>query len=148
MQLKPIDSSNSHPFTEASESPRSTAQDGIHPPGPSSLDGISAPRSRRLSRSSVTADTNLSTRGVVADELDQTLLRLSLAEGHAPIAGERIAAYENAATPIGQQNLGFKVTKRSGSPSNGPGLTDCPNGMLSKVPGKIRATQLILFQKP
>lgn len=147
MQLKPIDSSNSHPFTEASESPNSTTQDGIHPPGPSSLDGISAPRSRRLSRSSVGADTSLSTRGVVADELDQTLLQLSLAEGHAPIPGERIAAYENAATPTGQHNMLFKVTKRSGSPSNGPGLTDCPNGMWSNVPRKIRAAQLMLFQK-
>lgn len=147
MQLKPIDSSNSDPFTEASESPNPTTQDGIHPPRSSSFDGLSAPRSRRLSRSSVAADTSLSTRGVVADELDQTLLRLSLAEGHASIPGERISAYENAATPLGQRNMGFKVTKRSGSTSNGPELTDFPNGTLSWIPGENRAAQLILSQK-
>lgn len=147
MQLKPIDSSKSDPFTEASESPNPTTQDGIHPPGSSSLDGLSGPRSRRLSLGSVAADTSLSTRAVVADELDQTLLRLSLAEGHTSTPGERISAYENAVTPTGQRNIGFKVIKRSGSPSNGPELTDFPNGTLSTISGESRAAQLILSQK-
>lgn len=134
MQLKHIDSSSSVPSTDASESPNPTTQDGIHPPAPSSLDGRSQPRSRSLSGGSVAVGPSLSAQGVMADELDKTLLRLSLQEGHAPVPGERISAYENAATPIGQQNVGFKVTKRSGAPSTGPGLTDFPNGMVPTLP--------------
>ncbi|KAJ4389860.1 hypothetical protein N0V93_007332 [Gnomoniopsis smithogilvyi] len=133
MQLNPIDSSASVPPTEASESPDPNTQDGIDPSAPSSLDGRSQPRSRRLSRGSVAADASLSARGVIADELDKTMLRLSLHEGHTPVPGERVSAYENAATPTGHQAMGFKVVKRSGSPSNGPRLTDCPNEILTHV---------------
>ncbi|KAJ4423017.1 hypothetical protein N0V82_002284 [Gnomoniopsis sp. IMI 355080] len=132
MQHKPIDSSTSVPSNQASESPNPTTQDGIHPPAPSSLDGCSQPRSRRLSSGSFAAGPSLA-QGVMAAELDETLLRLSLQEGHAPVPGERISAYENAATPTGQQNVGFKVTKRSGSLFQGPGLTDFPNEILTHI---------------
>lgn len=134
MQLKPIDNSTSIPRTEASESRTPTTQDGILPTATSSLDGCPQPRSQRLSRDSVAADTTLSARGVGANELVQTLRRLSLQEGYAPVPGGRVLAYENAATPTGQQSIGFKVTKRSGSPSHGPALTSCPNGMLPGLP--------------
>lgn len=134
MQLKPPDSSTSVPVTEASESRIPTTQDGIHPPAPSPFDKRCKPRSRRLSRDSVAAETNPSARGVGAAELDKSFRRLSLHEGHGPVPGERISAYENATPPTGQHIMCSKITKRSGSPSDGPVLTDCPNGMLSAFP--------------
>jgi hypothetical protein len=69
---------------------------------------------------------------VDADLLDEELRRLSL--GHystvQPSApGQRISEYENAMTPpTPKKALGFKVIKRSETPSNGVQLEDFPNG--------------------
>jgi hypothetical protein len=69
---------------------------------------------------------------VDADLLDEELRRLSL--GHRstvrPSApGHRISEYENAMTPpTPKKALGFKVIKRSETPSDGVQLEDFPNG--------------------
>ncbi|CAN8102396.1 unnamed protein product [Discula destructiva] len=47
--------------------------------------------------------------------------------------GERISAYEKAAAPAVQRGMAFKVVKRSGPPSDGPALTDCPNEILTHI---------------
>ncbi len=70
-----------------------------------------------------------------ADQLEERLRRLShgsyrsTGNGRPSIAGQRISEYERALTPSApRQALGFKVTKRSQSPSDGVQLTDFPNG--------------------
>lgn len=72
---------------------------------------------------------------VDADLLDEELRRLSLSHGSAgrPAApGHRISEYESAMTPpTPKKALGFKVTKRTETPSDGVQLADFPNGALS-----------------
>lgn len=69
---------------------------------------------------------------VDADLLDEELRRLSVGHHSAvqPFApGQRISEYENAMTPpTPKKALGFKVIKRSETPSNGVQLEDFPNG--------------------
>lgn len=133
MQAQPIDSITSSPSTEAPESRTSTTQDGFHPPAPGVFDGNAQPRLRSVSPSSVAAGATPLANGSRAGQLDdhETSCRLSGQEERAPLPGERIIAYENAATPSMPPTVGFKVVKRSGSPSDGPSLADCPNGTLS-----------------
>lgn len=71
---------------------------------------------------------------VDADRLDEKLRGLSLhgkpkTSLNRPItAGQRVSDYENALTPpTPRQALGFKVIRRSDS-SDGPQMTDFPNG--------------------
>ncbi|KAK4237750.1 hypothetical protein C8A03DRAFT_34274 [Achaetomium macrosporum] len=75
-------------------------------------------------------------------QLDETLGRLSVAEGksaagaRATVAGQRITEYENAALAssprhISRPTLGFKVT--NGFPSGGVQLTDFPNEILTQI---------------
>ncbi|KAF5577547.1 f-box wd-repeat pof10, partial [Fusarium pseudocircinatum] len=74
---------------------------------------------------------------VDADLLDEELRRLSL--GHRstlrPSApGQRISEYENAMTPpTPKKALGFKVIKRSETPSDGVQLEDFPNEILTHI---------------
>ncbi|KAF9770466.1 hypothetical protein IL306_011993 [Fusarium sp. DS 682] len=74
---------------------------------------------------------------VDADLLDEELRRLSL--GHRSVLrssapGQRIAEYENAMTPpTPKKALGFKVIKRSETPSDGVQLEDFPNEILTHV---------------
>ncbi|PCD43672.1 hypothetical protein AU210_002762 [Fusarium oxysporum f. sp. radicis-cucumerinum] len=74
---------------------------------------------------------------VDADLLDEELRRLSL--GHRstvrPSApGQRISEYENAMTPpTPKKALGFKVIKRSETPSDGVQLEEFPNEILTHI---------------
>ncbi|KAG4254883.1 hypothetical protein FPRO04_12378 [Fusarium proliferatum] len=74
---------------------------------------------------------------VDTDLLDEELRRLSL--GHRstvrPSApGQRISEYENAMTPpTPNKALGFKVIKRSDTPSDGVQLEDFPNEILTHI---------------
>lgn len=131
MQAQPFDNTTTSPSTEAPKSRTSAAQDGSYPPAPGLLDGSCQLRSRSPSPSPF--DATPLADGFRAGQLHdhETSRRLSSQEERATLPGERITAYENAATPImPQQTVGFKVVKRSGSPSDGPSLSDCPNGTL------------------
>jgi len=74
---------------------------------------------------------------VDADLLDEELRRLSLGHHSAvqPFApGQRISEYENAMTPpTPKKALGFKVIKRSETPSDGVQLEDFPNEILTHI---------------
>ncbi|KAF4949350.1 hypothetical protein FSARC_13500, partial [Fusarium sarcochroum] len=74
---------------------------------------------------------------VDADILDEELRRLSLgphSAGRPSAPGQRIAEYENAMTPpTPKKALGFKVIKRSESPSDGVQLEDFPNEILTHI---------------
>ncbi|KAM6533396.1 hypothetical protein FALCPG4_006384 [Fusarium falciforme] len=74
---------------------------------------------------------------VDADLLDEELRRLSLSHGSAsrPAApGHRISEYESAMTPpTPKKALGFKVTKRTETPSDGVQLADFPNELLTHI---------------
>ncbi|RSL92848.1 hypothetical protein CEP52_013581 [Fusarium oligoseptatum] len=74
---------------------------------------------------------------VDADLLDEELRRLSLSHGSAgrlPAPGQRISEYESAMTPpTPKKALGFKVTKRTETPSDGVQLTDFPNELLTHI---------------
>lgn len=69
---------------------------------------------------------------VDADLLNEELRRLSLrhhSTAQPPAPGQRISEYENAMTPpTPKKALGFKIIKRSETPSNGVHLEDFPNG--------------------
>lgn len=111
--------------TAAPESHSTTTQDGIRLPEPGSTYGGSQPPSRDVSPGLVAAGASLSER-----QLDEALHRLSGQEERVTLPGERISAYENAVPPNAQQLVGFKVVKRSGPSTEGPWLTDFPNGAL------------------
>ncbi|KAJ4270384.1 hypothetical protein NW762_002064 [Fusarium torreyae] len=74
---------------------------------------------------------------VDADLLDEELRRLSLgphSAGRPSAPGQRIAEYENAMTPpTPKKALGFKVIKRSETPSDGVQLEDFPNEILTHI---------------
>lgn len=117
MQTEAIATTTNFPSIETPNASPATTQDGSHLPAPSSLDGGgSSSRSRSLSPRD---------GAVQHDDISRLL---SDGEQFAFLPGERISAYENAITPTAQQTMGFKVVKRSGSVSDGPTLTDCPNG--------------------
>lgn len=133
MQAQPINNTTSSPSTEAPQFRTSTTQDGLYPPAPGLLDGSSPPRSRSLSTSSFASGATPLANGFRAGQVDnhKASRRLSGQGERTTLPGERIAAYENAATPNMPQTVGFKVVKRPGSSSDGPLLSDCPNGPLS-----------------
>ena len=68
------------------------------------------------------------------DTLDEKLRGLSLrgkgsSRSRRAAPGQRISEYENALTPpTPRQALGFKVIKRRDAASDGPQLSDFPNG--------------------
>lgn len=123
MQTEPIDSIEKVTSIQAPESNVPTTQDGFHSAEPGLLGRRSQPVSGRQSPDSVAAR---ATGAVRADKPD---CRLSGEGGRITFPGERISAYENAATPTTPQSMGFKVIKRSGPSSNGASLSDCPNGV-------------------
>lgn len=140
MQREPSESSEQLPQTNTTSAPSSSSQHGLlhH-----ELSGIHRVRSAdsadssRGSRSASPRSVSDGRRGSVdavdADKLDEKLRGLSLhSKAHAarrrPAAGQRVSDHENALTPpTPRQALGFKVIRRSDS-SDGPQLTDFPNG--------------------
>lgn len=113
--------------------------------GPQRYDASSLPRSSQQRRdgslsphSASEADSLSPTgQGVHPDFLEDRLRRLNVCDqsspGRFPLAGQRIAEYENALTPsVPKQALGFKVIKRTSSESAGVNLYDFPNGMRSR----------------
>lgn len=137
MQAEPIATTTNVPPTETSDSPTITTQDGFHPPAQSSLSGSSSCRSPSLSlRVAADGDRSPASR-VEAEQHDDNPRLLSDGEQCAILPGDRISAYENAITPTAPQTMGFKVVKRSGSVTDGPTLTDCPNGMWPQKEGRV-----------
>ncbi|KAK4099674.1 hypothetical protein N658DRAFT_498161 [Parathielavia hyrcaniae] len=124
-----------------------------HGPG-RSRSGLPAARSPPRAPST-SPDARLSGRRAASDDigldvisqLEQSLGRLSVAEGNyaaaatrIPVAGQRIFDYENVAISSSPRNkstssqpasLGFKVTR--GAPSAGVQLTDFPNEILTQI---------------
>ncbi|KAI1133622.1 hypothetical protein F5Y10DRAFT_228206 [Nemania abortiva] len=77
-------------------------------------------------------------RGVHPDFLEDRLRRLNVGDqsspGRLPLAGQRIAEYENALTPSApRQALGFKVIKRTNSETARVNLGDFPNEILTHI---------------
>lgn len=130
MQTEPIDSIEKVPSTQDPESHKPTTQDGFHSTEPGLLDGRAQLGPGSLSPDSVAAGAHSSTSAIRAGNLDDKRNhRLSGEEERLTLPGERISAYENATVPTAPQIMGFKVMKRSGHSSDGPSLTDCPNGV-------------------
>ncbi|KAI1347555.1 hypothetical protein F5Y01DRAFT_294786 [Xylaria sp. FL0043] len=77
-------------------------------------------------------------QGVHPDSLDERLRRLNVRDQSSterpPLAGQRIAEYENALTPsVPRQALGFKVIKRADNATARVNLDDFPNEILTHV---------------
>ncbi|KAK5628506.1 hypothetical protein RRF57_004221 [Xylaria bambusicola] len=90
--------------------------------------------SQSVSDASDTASLSAFGEGVHADYLEEQLLRLNFRDSSSsvrpPLAGHRIAEYENALTPsIPRQALGFKVIKRADNEPARVNIDDFPNGM-------------------
>lgn len=128
MQTVPINSIEKVPSTQHPESPKPTTQDEFHSDEPGSLEGRSHPGPGSLAPESVAADAHLRS-AIRADHDDERKDSLNGEEGRSTLPGERVSAYENATIPAIPHLMGFKVMKRSGSLSDGPSLTDCPNGV-------------------
>lgn len=130
MQNEPTYTSHSVSQQNDFVTPSATTQDGFHVlDEPSPFHGDSRFGLKDASATSVAVGSETSADGVNAAKLDDRLRRLSGHDGIIALPGERISAYENAMTPtIPRQASGFTVIKRSGSPGDGPGLADCPNG--------------------
>jgi hypothetical protein len=129
MQTEPTKSIDQEPPTSASTSEQTNIQDGFRSPEPSSLDEGSQTGLPGLSSALVANGASPVLKGGYIAETG--------AEGPSPdshedhyysLPGGRVAAYEHATTP--SIPTGFKVAKRPISPSEGPSLTDCPNGVL------------------
>lgn len=129
MQTEPIDSIEKVPSTQDPKSHKPTTQDGFHSTELGSLYGRVQSGSGSLSPDSVAVRAH-STSPMHAGDLDKAReYRLSAEEERLTFPGERVSAYENATVPTVPQLMGFKVMKRSGHASDGPSLTDCPNGL-------------------
>lgn len=115
MQTEPIESTTSILPIAAIQSRNLTTQDGFCPAEPGTLEDRGSP-----ANGEGTDRPEDASRGVRSPGGDFTL------------PGERIAAYENAATPTALPTMGFKVVKRSGTISDGLSLTDCPNGACAR----------------
>lgn len=137
MQREPSESSEQLPQTNNISAPSSSSQHGLLHHEISRIHRVRSADSSRGSRSasprSVSDGRRESLDAVDADKLDEKLRGLSLhtrsnAARRRPAAGQRVSDHENALTPpTPRQALGFKVIRRSDS-SDGPQLTDFPNG--------------------
>ncbi|KAI0402083.1 hypothetical protein F4802DRAFT_577839 [Xylaria palmicola] len=76
-------------------------------------------------------------RGIHPHVLEEHLRRLSVGQsspGRIPLAGQRIAEYENALTPsVPRQALGFKVIKRTDGETPGVSIDHLPNEILTHI---------------
>ncbi|KAK3379299.1 hypothetical protein B0T24DRAFT_569256 [Lasiosphaeria ovina] len=158
MQLEPTETSNLESLTNRSQpSTSAPSQHGFHCSQSVSPDSSSATRSPLFVDTASTATPR--SHGPAAldfGRLSQELGRLSVADdGRAynsvdlrfaaananaisVSAGRRISEYEKATSASASRHsprppLGFKVTKRPGSPSDGVQLTDFPNEILTHV---------------
>lgn len=129
MQTEPIESTTSIPTIEAFQSRTPTTQDGIRAAEPGVLHDGGSP-----ANGEGTTVSGVASRGVRSPD------------GGFALPGERIAAYENAATPPPQHIMGFKVMKRSGHAYDGLSLTDCPNGACAR-PLSAVSSKLTLWQR-
>lgn len=127
MQTEPTKSIDQGSSTNSPVSQQPTTQDGFRSPEPGSLDGGSQPGFDGLSSGRVPNGASPVLKGATADETGREQGASGSHEGHPILHGERISAYEHATTP--SIPAGFKVTKRTSPPSEGPSLTDCPNGV-------------------
>jgi hypothetical protein len=127
MQTEPTKSLDQEPSTKASASQQSITQDGFRSPEQGSLDGASQPGLNGLlsGRAANGASPVLKGGNTVRTGAEQP--QSGSHEGHYTLPGERVSAYEHATTPSAP--AGFKVTKRPDPSSEGPSLTDCPNGV-------------------
>lgn len=121
MQTEPIACTTIVPTIQATESRNPTTQDGFCPAEPHVVEPGGFPPVR---------DATPLPEG--------TSRRVRSPDGGSTLPGERVAAYEGAATPTAQHTMGFKVVKRSSPKPDGLALTDFPNGacarLLSAVP--------------
>ncbi|PSR80629.1 hypothetical protein BD289DRAFT_373662 [Coniella lustricola] len=126
MQTESIDSISGLPASTNPVSTSQPSQDGLH----SSSSGAHQGNSHKVTPGSSAATPG---DGEPTEQLDEVSRRLSGWGNLVERPGQRIAAYENATTPTTPQYLAFKVVKRSGSPVNGPLLSDCPNEILTQI---------------
>lgn len=127
MQTEPTKSKDQGPSTNAPTSQQPTTQDGFRAPEPGSLDGSSQPEFCGAPSGRVPNGASPVLKAVNTEETGQEQRASGSQEGHFTLPGERVSAYEHATTP--SIPTGFKVTKRPGPSSEGPSLTDCPNGV-------------------
>lgn len=138
MQRQPSESSEQICQSNNTPAPSSSSQHGFLHHGPSDIRQVrsasSSCGSHSASPHSVSELDREPRDAVDADRLDEKLRGLSLhgklkTSLNRPItAGQRVSDYENALTPpTPRQALGFKVIRRSDS-SDGPQMTDFPNG--------------------
>ncbi|KAI0421032.1 hypothetical protein F5X98DRAFT_329889 [Xylaria grammica] len=136
------------PNTSKQTQPRSTSQssqssDQYGPQRYHASGSIRGPEQQRaLSMSSQSPSDAISPgsfdQGVHPDFLEERLCRLNVRDqsptGLLPLAGQRIAEYENALTPsIPRQVLGFKVIKRVNNEAARVNLDDFPNEILTHI---------------
>jgi hypothetical protein len=135
-ELSETPNQDAHTRTAHTSQP-TTAQHGSGRSRSSSPVARYPPRAQSTSADAPGSGRGASTGDLDVNQLNDTIGRLSVAEGKAAtdtrvtVAGQRITDYENAALassprPIICPTLGFKVT--TGSPSGGVQLTDFPNG--------------------
>lgn len=130
MHTEPIDSIQKLPSTQDPESLQPTTQDGFHSNEQSPLDGRSQSSPGSVPQDFVAAGAHFPSSAIRADNLDEERrCFLNGEEERGTQPGERISAYEKATIATVLQTMGFKVMKRSGPLSDGPFLTDCPNGV-------------------
>lgn len=131
MQQEPLTNSE---LPQSSHAPISSApsQHGSFHPDHSGLYRVRSGSSSASARS-VGDLGGLPVDGIDTDQVDERLLGLSLggrSDTRSAAAGQRVSDYENALTPpTPRQALGFKVIKRINPDSDGPQLSDFPNGM-------------------
>lgn len=121
MQTEPIASTTIVPTIEAAESRNPTTQDGFCPAEPDVLETGGSPIQE-------------------ATPSEGTSRRVRSPDGGFTLPGERVAAYEGAATPTAQHTIGFKVVKRSGPKSDSLSLTDCPNGACARPSSAVSSS--------
>lgn len=129
MQTEPTKSIDQEPSTNAPTPQQTTTQDGFRSPGPGSFNGSSQPGFCGTPSGRVPNGASPVLKEVDTDETGEVQRASGSLEGRFTLPGERVSAYEHATTP--SIPMGFKVTKRPGPSSDGPSLTDCPNGVYS-----------------
>lgn len=127
MQTEPTKSIDQESSTNVPAAEQPTTQDGFRAPEPGFLDGNSQPGFCGGPSGRVPNGASPVLKQVNTDKTGQEQRASGSQDGHLTLPGGRVSAYEHATTP--SIPTGFKVTKRPGLSSEGPSLTDCPNGV-------------------